>query len=67
NRKVSHIWIVAVYVLIVTPVIFFWLREREVRREERMAMQTASTGRAGAASDEEILASDELEDPELAC
>src|SRR3989440_6101657 len=27
------------HVLIVTPVIFFWLRERELRREEKSAMQ----------------------------
>src|SRR5262245_3235694 len=43
-----------IHVLIVTPVIFFWLREREARREERMASQTASTGRPGAATDEEM-------------
>jgi len=43
-----------IHVLIVTPVIFFWLREREARRDERMVMQAASTGRPGAATDEEI-------------
>src|SRR5262249_25567844 len=31
-----------VHVLIVTPVIFCWLREREVRREEKTAMHSAS-------------------------
>jgi len=30
------------HVLIVTPVIFFWLRERELRREEK----SAATGNA---------------------
>jgi hypothetical protein len=40
--------------LIVTPVIFFWLREREARREEMMAPQTTSTGRTGTATDKEI-------------
>jgi Cu(I)/Ag(I) efflux system membrane protein CusA/SilA len=30
-----------VHVLIVTPVIFFWLREREAQREERMGPETA--------------------------
>jgi len=43
-----------IHVLIVTPVIFFWLREREARREEMMAPQTASTGRTGTAPDNEI-------------
>jgi Cu(I)/Ag(I) efflux system membrane protein CusA/SilA len=43
-----------IHVLIVTPVIFFWLREREAWREERIAMRTASTGKAGTATDKEI-------------
>lgn len=35
-----------IHVLIVTPVIFFWLRAREVRREEKAAIQGGSAGKA---------------------
>jgi copper/silver efflux system protein len=38
-----------IHVLIVTPVIFFWLRAREVRREERATRQTTAAGKAEAA------------------
>ena len=34
------------HVLIVTPAIFLWLREREVRRAEKVAQQTASADAA---------------------
>jgi Cu(I)/Ag(I) efflux system membrane protein CusA/SilA len=33
-----------ILVLIVTPVIFYWLREREIRREEARAALTAVPG-----------------------
>ena len=32
-----------VHVLVVTPVIFCWLRERELRHEERAARRQATT------------------------
>jgi len=32
------------HVLLVTPVIFYWLRERDLRREERMAGRHAEPG-----------------------
>jgi len=31
------------HVLIVTPIIFLWLRERELRRGQQFAVQTVST------------------------
>ena len=33
-----------IHILIVTPVIFCWLRERELRREERVADHQIATG-----------------------
>jgi len=31
------------HVLIVTPIIFLWLRERELQRDQQFAVQTVST------------------------
>jgi copper/silver efflux system protein len=51
------------HVLIVTPAIFLWLREREIRREEKAAVQEASIADASseAATDER----DKVTKPEL--
>jgi hypothetical protein len=47
------------HVLVVTPVIFMWLREGEVRREERAAEQQAVTH-------EENPEENKVEEPQLA-
>lgn len=54
-----------IHVLIVTPVIFFWLRGREVRLEERARRQPAATGKAEAASDNQTPAENTPEDHQL--
>ena len=54
-----------IHVLIVTPVIFFWLRSREVRREERATRQTAADGKTEAARDNELPAENRPEDHQL--
>ncbi len=54
-----------IHVLIVTPVIFFWLRGREVRREERTRRQPPATGKAEAPRDNQIPAENTPEDHQL--
>lgn len=54
-----------IHVLIVTPVIFFWLRSREVRHEERATRQTAADGKTEAARDNELPAENRPEDHQL--
>jgi Cu(I)/Ag(I) efflux system membrane protein CusA/SilA len=47
-----------IHVLIVTPVIFFWLRSRDVRRAEKATGRTVAPGKDGTAMDNEIPAED---------
>jgi copper/silver efflux system protein len=54
-----------VHVLIVTPVIFFWLREREVRHMEESAMRTRSNNETEAMTNEEIPPESQIEDSKL--
>jgi Cu(I)/Ag(I) efflux system membrane protein CusA/SilA len=51
------------HVLVVTPVIFMWLRESEVRREERAALRAASTDEAEVSK--ETAKEDKVAEPEL--
>jgi len=39
------------HVLLVTPVIFYWLRERDLRREERTAGRQVEPGTAVAVTE----------------
>jgi Cu(I)/Ag(I) efflux system membrane protein CusA/SilA len=51
------------HVLVVTPVIFMWLREGEVRREERAALRAASTDETEVSK--ETTAEGQVAEPEL--